>query len=97
MLILDGCASTASQKLCFSDGRCVEAVSVEQRTSILNATIVTATEDSRTKSVAVAVNQGTSVGKAMLDVGTAAVQAGGIAAAGALVSNPSANISITPH
>jgi hypothetical protein len=98
LLFFAGCAATApvQTRACFPDGRCVNALSFEQRTSMLNTALITAVE--APAGVQTTVQGGTSTGRAMLDAGGAVVQAGGIAAAGALfgTGNNQVNVGVIP-
>lgn len=92
-VFLAGCASTINTDLPLASGS-VHCLTKEARTSILNATVITACTPSRGL---VAVNQGTSTGEAALNAANGVMTAGAAGAAIGLVSTgPTQNITVGP-
>lgn len=100
LLALAGCASTVETQPCFKDGRCLDVISFEQRTSMLNSALVTSVEDPKSGQIQTTVQGGTSTGKALLDVGNAVLMGGTMGGFAALIgtgnNNVNLNAAVTP-
>src|SRR6185437_2041540 len=82
MMVTGGCSSVeATHTFHFDDGQQRVVKTVEEHTSVLNATLITAIDDPQTHHVDTYVQGGESVGKAATDVLSTAGQLG----AGALI------------